>query len=753
MASFTDAIPQFNPYIQQLPVEAIVSVGMQKQQQYDQGIQRIQSQIDQVAGLDIVRDVDRQYLQSKLNDLGTKLRTVAAGDFSNFQLVNSVAGMAGKVAKDNTVISAVQSTAKYRKEQTFMEEARQKGESAIQNEYDFMRQTDQWMNDEKVGAGYSGRFKKYTDVDKKWLGIVKDLHSDLLEQDVPYVYNEDGSVNVNQTAATMQRISKESVSAEKIQNALRASLSSDELEQLNINGRYEFRGVQDPGQLATIITTKNASMIQQNNAQIETLKGAMNLFRSDPEKYRKAEEGIKSLEAVNKSIQDEMNYEIDLVNRDPEAAKGLIYKRGAIEQFASAHAWEKQKYNVLTNPAREDEWKAKNYLLNVARESRMQTKDNFDMQIGARRLAIDEAEAQGKLYGTPGFTVTGGASTKVPDQEMALRKGMEEMSINLESGVNTLMNKINASGEGKVDKTQIINALEAYQRGDVSAYESLIPYNLQNVANSVLELKKDLTLKEQYLKRVESEATTSGKTVKEIITGDTGTFLRQEIPIMIGSGEGNQARNTWEGITTSLLRKAGDSSLSGMAGGYEGLDSNDIENLQSWFGEKGGKENINYKVMQDNDKTFLVVTKGNEAFDIPLSQDEVAQLPINMSSFASPQVRKVTQVQVEGRGNTNPSGKYETAYFQKSSMPRVNLKVRGDMVSEDGDSSKQYIVLRLKLPDGTVYPLEIGRDKPQAVDMNEGIKFINSLTDKEVIDLYIDSPRVDSKIKEVIRKM
>jgi hypothetical protein len=28
MASFTDAIPQFNPYIQQLPVEAMVSVGM-----------------------------------------------------------------------------------------------------------------------------------------------------------------------------------------------------------------------------------------------------------------------------------------------------------------------------------------------------------------------------------------------------------------------------------------------------------------------------------------------------------------------------------------------------------------------------------------------------------------------------------------------------------------------------------------------------------------------------------------------------
>ena len=78
MASFTDAIPQFNPYIQQLPVEAMVTVGMEKQQRYDQGLQRIQSQIDQVAGLDIYRPQDREYLQSKLNQLGSKLKTVAA---------------------------------------------------------------------------------------------------------------------------------------------------------------------------------------------------------------------------------------------------------------------------------------------------------------------------------------------------------------------------------------------------------------------------------------------------------------------------------------------------------------------------------------------------------------------------------------------------------------------------------------------------------------------------------------------------
>ena len=59
MASFTDIIPQFNPYVEQLPVETMVAVGMEKQKRYDEGIQKIQSQIDNVAGLDIYKPVHK----------------------------------------------------------------------------------------------------------------------------------------------------------------------------------------------------------------------------------------------------------------------------------------------------------------------------------------------------------------------------------------------------------------------------------------------------------------------------------------------------------------------------------------------------------------------------------------------------------------------------------------------------------------------------------------------------------------------
>ena len=127
MASFTDSISQFNPYIQQLPVDAMVKVGMQKQAQYDQGVQKIQGYVDNIAGMDVANDADKAYLQSKLNELGGRLRTVAAGDFSNQQLVNSVGGMAGQIVKDPTVQNAVSSTAWYRKQAAEMEKAISEG--------------------------------------------------------------------------------------------------------------------------------------------------------------------------------------------------------------------------------------------------------------------------------------------------------------------------------------------------------------------------------------------------------------------------------------------------------------------------------------------------------------------------------------------------------------------------------------------------------------------------------------------------
>jgi hypothetical protein len=166
MASWTDIIPQFKPYVEQLPVEAMVKVGMQKQAQYEEGVKKIQAQIDSVSGLDIIRDVDKNYLQSKLDELGSGVRGLAAADFSNFQLVNSVSGMTKQITKDKNVQNAVSSTAHYRKEIQNIESARKKGKSDKNNEDYFYNDANKWLNDGQVGTTFSDSFSEHTDIMK-----------------------------------------------------------------------------------------------------------------------------------------------------------------------------------------------------------------------------------------------------------------------------------------------------------------------------------------------------------------------------------------------------------------------------------------------------------------------------------------------------------------------------------------------------------------------------------------------------------
>lgn len=171
MASFTDQISKFNPYIEQLPVEAMAQVGMYKQQQYNAGVQKIQSYIDNVAGIKTLRPQDDQYVKSKLDELGGKLRNVAAGDFSNQQLVNSVGGMATSVVKDPIIQAAVYSYSNDSKNLQEMDADRKKGELTPQAENYYKEKRNAYLNNKNLTdeegkpITFSGKYIKSWDLD------------------------------------------------------------------------------------------------------------------------------------------------------------------------------------------------------------------------------------------------------------------------------------------------------------------------------------------------------------------------------------------------------------------------------------------------------------------------------------------------------------------------------------------------------------------------------------------------------------
>ena len=129
---------------------------------FGEGVQKIQESIDNIAGLDVVRDVDKQYSQSKLNQLGGQLSMVAGGDFSNFQLVNSVNGMTNQIAKDPNVLNAVASASRYRKALEDKQKLIQEGKGSASNDWLFDNQANEWLNSDDLNTQFNATYRPYS---------------------------------------------------------------------------------------------------------------------------------------------------------------------------------------------------------------------------------------------------------------------------------------------------------------------------------------------------------------------------------------------------------------------------------------------------------------------------------------------------------------------------------------------------------------------------------------------------------------
>lgn len=107
MASYVGAISNFSPYIQQIPTEAYVKVGLEKQQEYESGIQRVQDNINKLAGLDMGNAVGKDYLQSRINQLTDQSNLHTEMDFSNPNNVNSLISLARPLYQDDIIYKHV----------------------------------------------------------------------------------------------------------------------------------------------------------------------------------------------------------------------------------------------------------------------------------------------------------------------------------------------------------------------------------------------------------------------------------------------------------------------------------------------------------------------------------------------------------------------------------------------------------------------------------------------------------------------
>lgn len=404
MASYLDKAPVFNPYVAQQPVKAMVEVGMQKQQQYDQGIEKIQNNINNIAGMDLARDVDKSYLKTKLNTLSSNLRTVAAGDFSNAQLTNSVMGMTNTIAKDENIQNAMYSTKAYRKGIEDMNAANKAGKGGPSNDWLFQRNASNWLNNQDITATFNDKYLPFTDYKKNALSVIKELTGDSTITDEAFttVTNPKTGKTSLVLSDAIIRTKLAGVPASQIQSALMATLSQADFRQMEIDGQYAYSGVDDATFIQKTKSSYDSTIANLAEKKVE-VTNAISQTTSVPE-IAKLNKIIKELETEEKRTTKEYeNVSKTYAGGNTDAAKAMLFTADFMSNFSQTFAHTELSQTYETSPMATMAWnreKEKNEWARFSatfsqRESHFQT----NAALALRKVEADEEANRLKAEG------------------------------------------------------------------------------------------------------------------------------------------------------------------------------------------------------------------------------------------------------------------------------------------------------------------------------------------------------------------
>lgn len=347
MASFTDAISTFNPYVQQLPIEAMAQVGMYKQQQYDQGVQKVQSYMDRMAGLEVT-DKHKPYLQSKLNELSGNLRVFAGADFSDQQLVSSVGGMAAQIGNDPIIQSGVYSAQRIKKGYSDIERDKKEGKLTPDNELYFTKQLQNWNDNPDLKHKFNGEYISHFNVDEFITKGFNSIKPDGFTIDQVYETDNFGRIKRDSNgkpiySKTMTKLELEGVYPERVRETLEQLLSDPRVsQQLNITGDYVYNSA-DPQMLLSSINSEKQNSIanllaEADNLQLRKTAGQNVDFRID------------QLSNKMSSIDDYYNELAGVALTDPSRVKGVLYADKVKNNYTSTYSNFKIKETTEVNP-------------------------------------------------------------------------------------------------------------------------------------------------------------------------------------------------------------------------------------------------------------------------------------------------------------------------------------------------------------------------------------------------------------------
>lgn len=219
---------------EKLDISVLGNAMRYKQQNYDTNVAQTQQLINQYAGTDLLREVDKQYFGERLNTLVNYVNQSGTRDWSRRSIANELQSYVS-TALDKNVMTAIASTQSYRKQMAEIEDIKKNkpDQYSMQNEWFATQDIQRYMNSGQVGDYYRAQsYSPYTDVKK----IILDNASKLKDFGVEYHREAVGGNSYFRQIGTFEKIDPETA-----KGFLGMMMDTKTMNQLYIDGQYSYK--------------------------------------------------------------------------------------------------------------------------------------------------------------------------------------------------------------------------------------------------------------------------------------------------------------------------------------------------------------------------------------------------------------------------------------------------------------------------------------------------------------------------------
>lgn len=254
MPSAYSTLNTYNEIIPPVDLSLMAKAMEVKQTKFDTNYAAIQSQLDLIGSMDLIKSEDKEYVYERTKQLVSQIPM--GTDLSNSSLSMQIKNHI-KQAIDTNVSNALTSTASFRAFQNEIKTIKEKNpeQYSVINEMYALRPYMQWVNDGKAGTKMGSlSYTPYSDPNKKIQTILKDAMTSrgtykFQERDPN---NEFGIIEKEYSGLDENLIS----------NIVNNMLSPQERQQLSINGWYNMGGASNE----QAISIRDKYIKQQKNA-------------------------------------------------------------------------------------------------------------------------------------------------------------------------------------------------------------------------------------------------------------------------------------------------------------------------------------------------------------------------------------------------------------------------------------------------------------------------------------------------------